>query len=112
MLNCKVGQIAIIMYSYGDNLGKIVQCLQLLPAGTDGVPGNGPRWLIERTLVDNMGDSIQSVADRHLRPLLGGLADVIEKPFYSMQRHPLPIRSEHPKSQPQQEPENEQRNRK
>ena len=94
MLNCKAGQIAVIMFSEGDNLGKIVQCLHPLPAGAEGRVDNGPRWRIERTLIDSEGWAIQSVADRHLRPLLGGLADVDEKPMYSMHRPPLPIWNE------------------
>lgn len=93
MLNCKAGQIAIITHSEGDNLGKIVQCLQLLPAGTEGRLGNGLRWRIERPLIDSVGKAIQSIADRHLRPLLSGLADVVENQAALL---PLPIQSEPP----------------
>jgi hypothetical protein len=62
-MNCKQGDLAIVIgnplekmvlptETTGVNLGKMVTCLELLPAGFDGVaPELGPLWRTDRPLI-------------------------------------------------------------
>lgn len=84
-LNCKQGDLAIIVKSTCGNEGKIVRCLELLM--TDKVPdtsgyvwryrsGLQPVWRIDRTI--NFGNDFDIVqveycSDKVLRPLRGDL---------------------------------------
>lgn len=86
-LNCKQGDIAIIVRSECGNEGKIVRCLELLV--TDKIPdtqgnvwgyrsGRQPVWRIDRTI--NFGNGIDTVqveycSDKVLRPLRGDIDD-------------------------------------
>ena len=86
-LNCKQGDLAIIVKSVHGNEGKIVRCLELLI--TDkvvAVNGNThyyaggvrPVWRIDRPITfANVFDSAQVpyCADANLRPLRGDLTD-------------------------------------
>ena len=50
-LNCKVGDLAIVVRSVAGNEGKIVRCLELLPSGIDGAhPRQGALWRTDRAL--------------------------------------------------------------
>jgi hypothetical protein len=93
-LNCKQGDLAIIVSSTCGNEGKIVRCLELLV--TDRVPDTKGRvwgymtgmqavWRIDRPI--DMGNSSGKVtqvmycADKRLRPLRGDVNDeVLETP--------------------------------
>ena len=44
-MNCKQGDLAIVVRSYAGNEGKIVKCLKLYPAGSFSIPEiYGPVW--------------------------------------------------------------------
>ena len=90
-LNCKQGDLAIIVKSKMGNEGKIVRCLELLV--TDHVPdlngtlwkymhGTRPIWRVDRAI--NFGNphaspadvvQVTYVSDDKLRPLRGDLTD-------------------------------------
>ena len=86
-LNCKQGDLAIVVRSTCGNEGKIVRCLEVMY--TDRVPdvegwmhrfAGGPRWVwrIDRTInFSNMFDVVQIeyCSDDKLRPLRGDIND-------------------------------------
>ena len=86
-LNCKKGDLAIIVSSTCGNEGKIVRCLELLymdrVTDTDGNTwrfANGPRWVwsIDRSI--NFGNALDIVqimysSDHRMRPLRGDITD-------------------------------------
>jgi hypothetical protein len=84
-MNCKKGDLAIIVSSSCGNEGKIVQCLELLITGsfpdTKGgwqwhVKGVHPVWRIDRPInFANAFDTVQVMycSDTRLRPLRGDL---------------------------------------
>lgn len=85
-LNCKKGDLAIIVSSTCGNEGKIVQCLELLITGT--IPdtngelhlhrrGVAPVWRIDKPInFANALDVVQVMycSDAKLRPLRGDLS--------------------------------------
>lgn len=66
-LNCKQGDLAVIVRSFAGNEGKVVQCLQLVLGEKHAFPG--PRWLIDRPVPHSTMGSTLTVADCALRPL-------------------------------------------
>jgi hypothetical protein len=71
-MNCKQGDLAIIVRSVAGNEGKIVRCLRLVPWGHDGGRKfEGPRWIVDRPLPASRGLPITSVADFSMRPIRG-----------------------------------------
>ena len=73
MLYCKQGDLAVIVRSAGDNGGKIVRCVSLLPAlpfrKPDGTIISGPAWVVDPHVVGWDGDRLPGVRDVLLRPL-------------------------------------------
>ena len=84
-MNCKKGDLAIIVSSSCGNEGKIVKCLELLITDsfpdTDGrrqwhIKGVHPIWRIDRPInLSNNFDTVQALycSDERLRPLRGDL---------------------------------------
>ena len=86
-LNCKQGDLAIIVSSTCGNEGKIVRCLALLYTAyipdTQGKVwrhADGPRWVwrIDRSI--NFGNALDIVqimycSDHNMRPLRGDITD-------------------------------------
>ena len=74
-LNCKQGDLAIVVHSMCGNEGKIVRCLKLLPAGHGRAhPKLGPLWEVDvelnRVLVSGAkGSPARMVPDSALRPI-------------------------------------------
>jgi hypothetical protein len=74
MLNCKQGDLAVVVKSTAGNEGKIVRCVRMHDSEThdlDGWPtfSSGPRWVIDRPLHGLAGRPIYTCPDRFLRPL-------------------------------------------
>lgn len=71
MLNCKEGDLAIIVKSYSGNEGKIVKCLRYfekewtLENGTKYLPS----WEIDIKLGNKYGYFHNSIPDEQLRPI-------------------------------------------
>ena len=69
-MNCKQGDLAVVVRSLAGNDGVIVRCIQLMPAGTDDLSVFlGPVWKIDKPLVSNWGDSSPFINDINLRPI-------------------------------------------
>ncbi|HWG75355.1 MAG TPA: hypothetical protein VN660_01005 [Steroidobacteraceae bacterium] len=50
-MNCKQGDLALVIRSNSANIGKFVTCLELLPAGScNACVEDGPLWRIDREL--------------------------------------------------------------
>jgi hypothetical protein len=69
-LNCKQGDLAVIVRSQAGNEGKVVQCLRLVLNEYHAFPG--PRWLIDRPVPHSTQGTALTVADCALRPLRDG----------------------------------------
>lgn len=87
-LNCKQGDLAIIVKSLAGNEGKIVRCLEYLGEidhmrDTDGAlwklrGGARPVWRIDRTINFTNGrrtSQVTACSDANLRPLRGDIED-------------------------------------
>ena len=85
-LNCRPGDLAVVVRSSAGNEGKVVTCVRLWPPGTDNTHvEDGPVWEIDRPLVGVLrsrvtGDVIGRVfspymPDKLLRPLRGDVAE-------------------------------------
>ena len=90
-MNCKQGDLAIIVRSLAGNEGKIVRCLR--PATKGYYTFHGPRWRIDRILPDDFGGTIQSVADCALRPIRDqpGTDEMVRIAGLPRARQPAPI---------------------
>ena len=71
-MNCKKGDLAVIVRSDAGNEGKIVRCLRYEPWFSQRV-GEPPRWieswLIDKPLFGWAGDVTHHIEDYKLRPL-------------------------------------------
>ena len=72
-LNCKPGDLAVIVRSSAGNEGKIVRCLELIPAdkwlAEDGRVNSAPTWRIDIALRGWAGDFSRFVRDEQVRPI-------------------------------------------
>lgn len=66
-MNCKQGDLAVIVRSLAGNEGKVVQCLRPVLNELHAFPG--PRWLIDRAIPHSTQGATLTVADCALRPL-------------------------------------------
>lgn len=72
-MNCKQGDLAIIVRSYAGNEGKIIRCIRLHDSETRDLDGgrvvpNGPRWVMDQVLPGTRG-RMYTIADAQLRPI-------------------------------------------
>lgn len=81
-MNCKPGDLAVIVRSEMGNEGKLLTCIALHPAGYDNAaPWLGPMWETDRNDITcaNMIDvpirNNSLVPDAFLRPIRGQLGD-------------------------------------
>jgi hypothetical protein len=50
-MNCKQGDLARVIHSNATNVGKLVRCLELLPASSCNVNAEeGPLWRVDREM--------------------------------------------------------------
>ena len=75
-MNCKQGDLAVIVRSVSRNEGRIVRCLRLHSSEMFDLDDKfinsgprGPRWVIEGNIKSIEGKRLFSVADAQLRPL-------------------------------------------
>lgn len=67
-MNCKQGDLALIVRSAAGNEGKIVRCVEL--AGSwGGYDGDGMRWVTEPPVRGMRGELAYPVLDCNMRPL-------------------------------------------
>lgn len=67
-MNCKKGDLAVIVISAAGNEGRIVRCVGLTESRMFHI-FRGPRWLIDKPVPDSLGGFIDSIADANLRPI-------------------------------------------
>ena len=80
-MNCKQGDLAIVIHSAAGNEGKIVRCLRMVMGG--GTWGYGPRWVTDPPLRGTLLP-VQAVLDSCLRPIRGGegeMMQIVEDPI-------------------------------
>ena len=65
-MNCKQGDLAVIVRSAAGNEGKIVRCVRMVIEG--GTWGYGPRWVTDPS-VRGTAMPVQSVLDACMRPI-------------------------------------------
>jgi len=72
-MNCKQGDLAVIVRSSAGNEGKIVRCLSFLPSLTcrqlDGTLVTSPAWVVDRAIFGWDGYRLPGVRDALLRPI-------------------------------------------
>lgn len=73
-MNCKPGDLAVVVRSYAGNEGKIVRCIRLAPDNRwiDAVSGRlfrAATWVIDRQLMGAGGDYSARIEDSLLRPI-------------------------------------------
>lgn len=65
-LRCKSGDLALVIG--GRNVGKVVTCLELLPAGSEYVDeAAGPLWRTDRPL-EYLNEALGMTANKYLAP--------------------------------------------
>lgn len=76
-MNCKQGDLAIVIRSVAGNEGKIVRCLQFLGS----VPGFGRNdyWLIDREMPTKLGASAPIASDGWIRPINNPGDDAVDE---------------------------------
>jgi hypothetical protein len=84
-LNCRPGDLAIVVRSVAGNEGLILTCIELLPRGTDDIDEKwGPVWLVDRPvkgiMKNKQGEVIHTVygpymPDSQMCPLRGDLTE-------------------------------------
>lgn len=70
-MNCKPGDLAIIVKSLAGNEGKIVRCVRFI--GDDENFLHGDRWEVDVYLPNSVGGFSNTSPDAFLRPLRGDL---------------------------------------
>lgn len=82
-MNCKQGDLAIVVNSLCGNEGKIVRCLRLLPAHRWEFPDGSivikPSWEIDISLPSFDGSCTTRVADDRLRPIRDPGDDAVDE---------------------------------
>ena len=72
-MNCKQGDLAIIVRSFAGNEGKIVRCLKFIPSmkwrQKNGPPLVFDSWETDFTTAGWGGDVHNKIQDRQLRPI-------------------------------------------
>ena len=72
-MNCKQGDLAVIVRSTCGNEGRFVTCISLIPMHSflqpDGRIIIGPSWVVEPPIFGWLGDKAPGVRDALLRPI-------------------------------------------
>lgn len=71
-MNCKKGEMAIIVKSMAGNEGKIVTCLEFDPDKLFVNGNTAPAWRVDRYLQGAWGRTTCWVCDEFLRPIRPG----------------------------------------
>jgi hypothetical protein len=78
-MNCKQGDLAVIVRSHAGNEGKLVRCLELIGLRcwfeADGSVSTLWTWRIDTPLFNAEGELFPDIADDQLRPIRPGEGD-------------------------------------
>lgn len=69
MLNCKAGDLAVIVRSFAGNEGSIVRCVEYVGVRSFKIVGKKPSWKIDRKIKNMSGGMNDIVCDEFLKPL-------------------------------------------
>lgn len=90
-MNCKPGDLAVVVRSDAGNEGKIVRCLRIVDGWLEGLDGSGlgePVWEVDRVLRACDGSEDNLINDSYLRPIRDPGDDAVDE---TLQRLPAPI---------------------
>ena len=68
-MNCKPGDLAVIVKSLAGNDGKVVKCIKYIGIKKWSINGPDHTWVIDRELPDIGGSCSKFIEDRILRPI-------------------------------------------
>lgn len=68
-MNCKQGDLAMVVRSWARNEGKIVTCIRLTPYQEHDLRDFGYVWQVDAMLRDADGNESRFIHDDQLRPL-------------------------------------------
>lgn len=71
-MNCKQGDLAIVVFSHCGNEGRIVRCIRMLrwdEKAELGFDPSWPMWEVDTCLMDTWGDESRTAVDAYLRPI-------------------------------------------
>ena len=71
-MNCKQGDLAVIVRSRAGNEGRILTCLRLAKAcecEAESVAWSGPVWVTDADIPTSWGETTRLYPDERLRPL-------------------------------------------
>lgn len=92
-MNCKQGDLAIVVRSSAGNEGKIVRCLRLIKSiiwvDVDGKGSRHPTWEIDVLLPDWSGIFTNYICDYQLRPIRDPGDDAVDETLIWL---PVPVK--------------------
>lgn len=70
-MNCKQGDLAVVVRSWAGNEGRIVRCVRLATFGEILTAGfrDVPTWVIDQKMPSRMGFKVHLAEDEKLRPV-------------------------------------------
>lgn len=93
-MNCKPGDLAVVIKSDAGNEGVILRCIRLSGVaswlGPRGETTLSPVWKVDRLLTDWQGASNDEIADDQLRPIRDPGDDAIDESKAWLPPVPLP----------------------
>ena len=98
-MNCKPGDLAVVVKSWAGNEGRIVRVIELCKEtsrqpnidSSGRLTGPEPYWVIDQALPDFHGELWHSIADSQLHPIRDPGADAQDE---TLQWLPVPSRDE------------------
>lgn len=92
-MNCKPGDLAVIVRSMAGNEGKIVRCVRLADSSEAKEAGFDMRpevWVLEKPLMTRLGFPASLCYDAHLRPIRDPGDDAVDESTAWLPPVPLP----------------------
>lgn len=68
-MNCKAGDLAIIVRSFAGNEGSIVRCVEYVGVRSFKIVGDQPTWKIDRKIKTMSGYMSDLACDEFLKPI-------------------------------------------
>lgn len=85
-MNCKPGDLAVVIRSHAGHEGKIVRCIRFL--GKVHLWNGSDRWETDIELPNRFGNVTCTMRDAYLRPIRNPGDDAVDE---TLQRLPAPI---------------------
>jgi hypothetical protein len=94
-MNCKPGDLAIVVFSVAGNEGKIVRCLRMVGQGRHVTGDSGPAWEVAPELKSVTGSHRNLTLDAYLRPIRDPGDDAVDESKAWLPPVPLPTIEPH-----------------